>query len=249
VRERYYVDALLSRRADGIIVSGRRSDPRPPLAGGTLPVPVVYAFAESTRPEDVSVIPDDLQGGRLAVEHLVEGGRRRLAHVTGPERFAQVRLRYQGARAAAADAGVEMPANRVLFGSWSEAWGYEAAARLRGQDPEIDAIFCGNDLIGRGMADGLRDLGVRVPDDVALVGYDNWEILSAGTRPPLTSVDMGLEGLGRKAAQLLLNLIEGEPVSGVQRLPCGLVVRASSTTDGSSAADRAAETGFLGGFG
>jgi LacI family transcriptional regulator len=147
----------------------------------------------------------------------------------------------EGARSAAAELGVELPANRVLFGSWSEAWGYEAAARLLAQDPDVDAIFCGNDLIGRGVADALRDRGVRVPDDVALVGYDNWEILSAGTRPPLTSVDMGLEGLGGKAAQLLLDLIEGEPVSGVQRLPCRLVVRASSTMEGSPPAD-------LGGF-
>jgi LacI family transcriptional regulator len=230
VRERHYVDALLARRVDGIIVSGRRSDPRPPLADGALPVPVVYAFAESTAPRDVSVVPDDRQGGHLAVEHLVAGGRRRLAHLTGPERFAQVRLRYQGARSAAAAAGLELPANRLLFGPWSEAWGYEAASRLLARDPQVDAIFCGNDLIGRGAADGLRDRGVRVPDDVALVGYDNWEILSAGTRPPLTSVDMGLEGLGRKAAELLLSLIEGEPVTGVQRLRCRLVVRASSTT-------------------
>ncbi len=227
VRERHYLDSLLSRRVDGIIVSGRRADPRPPLGVG-VPVPVVYAYSQSTSPDDLAVVPDDAHGGMLAVEHLARAGRRRLAHVTGPARFEAVRLRLDGARGAAAEAGLDLPNERVLTGAWSEAWGREAAGLLLAEHPDVDAVFCGNDQIGRGVADALRERGVRVPDDVAIVGYDNWEILAAATLPPLTSVDMGLEGLGQTAAHLLLARIDGERETGVRRLPCSLVVRASS---------------------
>lgn len=227
VRERHYVDSLLSRRVDGIIVSGRRADPRPPL-GVPPSVPVVYAYAQSTSPDDLAIVPDDVHGGRLATEHLARAGRRRLAHVTGPARFEAVQLRFDGARRAVEEAGLELPSKRVLTGAWSEAWGREAAGLLLAEHRDVDAIFCGNDQIARGVADALREAGVQVPDDVAIVGYDNWEILAAATRPPLTSVDQGLEGVGRTAARLLLARIEGERENGVLRLPCSLVVRESS---------------------
>jgi LacI family transcriptional regulator len=227
VRERHYVDSLLSRRVDGIIVSGRRADPRPPL-GVSPSVPVVYAYSQSTSPEDLAVIPDDVHGGHLAVEHLVRAGRRRLAHVTGPARFEAVQTRLEGARRAAAEGGLELSGASVLTGAWSEAWGREAATLLLAEKPDVDAISCGNDQIARGVADALRERGVRVPDDVAIVGYDNWEILAAATRPPLTSVDVGLEGVGRTAAHLLLARIDGAREAGVRRLPCSLVVRESS---------------------
>src|SRR5262249_49081888 len=129
VRERHYVDNLLSRRVDGIIVSGRRADPRPPLGAG-IPVPVVYAYSQSTSADDLGVVPAEAHGGRLAAEHLLRAGRRRLAHVTGPSRFEAVRLRLEGARQAAAEAGLELPDERVLTGAWSEAWGREAAGVL-----------------------------------------------------------------------------------------------------------------------
>jgi LacI family transcriptional regulator len=89
-------------------------------------------------------------------------------------------------------------------------------------------VFCGNDQIARGVADTLRGLGRRVPEDVALVGFDNWEPMVAGAQPPLTSIDMCLEEVGRAAAEMLLNSISDAPESGVRRIGCRLVVRASS---------------------
>jgi LacI family transcriptional regulator, galactose operon repressor len=228
VRERHYVDSLLSRRVDGIVVAGRRSDPRPPISRHELPVPVVYAMTQSSEAGDLSLVPDDEQGGRLAAAHLLERGRRRIAHVTGPVRFEAVRRRAAGLRTSLAEAGLELAEDELLAGSWSEAWGREAVASLLRRSPALDAIFCGSDQIASGVTEALRDLGRTVPDDVAIVGYDNWEILAAATRPPITSVDQGLEGVGRTAAHLLLARIEGERESGVRRLPCSLVVRESS---------------------
>ena len=80
-----------------------------------------------------------------------------------------------------------------MSGPWSEIWGREAVDVLLARNPEIDAIFCGSDQIARGAADALRDRGVRVPDDIAVVGFDNWQIIAAATRPPLTTIDMNLQ--------------------------------------------------------
>ncbi len=228
IREQHYLRILLSRRVDGIIVTGRRTDTRPPLSAEPLPVPVVYAFTKSAADADLSLVPDDVQGGRLATEHLLTAGRRRLAHITGPTRFEAVRERATGMRAALAERDQAVQEDRVLAGVWSEAWGHEAATQLIGEHREVDGIFCGSDQIARGASDALRELGVRVPDDVALVGYDNWDVIAAATRPPLTTIDMDLEGLGRAAAQRLLAMIGGERTSGVIRRACQLVIRRST---------------------
>ena len=123
--------------------------------------------------------------------------------------------------------GLDLPPDRVLSGAWSEAWGHEAVARLAASRVPADAIFCGSDQIARGVVDALRERGVSVPDDVAVVGFDNWEIMAAATRPPLTTIDMNLPTLGRQAGLELLAMIEGGPPPAPRRLPCSLIVRAS----------------------
>ena len=85
--------------------------------------------------------------------------------------------------------------------AWVAEDGDDAVAKAAADRP--DAIFCGSDQIARGVADTLRMVGHRVPDDVALVGFDNWDVMALGSQPPLTSLDMDLEGLGRTAADLL----------------------------------------------
>jgi len=226
-RERHYIETLLSKKVDGIIVTARRTDPRPPLAVEASRIPVVYAYTQVTDDDALCLLPDDAQGGRLATEQLLLAGRRRLAHVTGPERFESVRLRREGMYQTLTAHDVAIPAARVLSGPWQEQWGYEAVARLFAADGRIDGIFCGSDQIARGVVDALRERGARVPDDVAVVGFDNWEIIAAATRPALTTVDMLLHALGRVAGLRLRAMIDGERESGVVRLPCRLVVRDS----------------------
>ena len=96
------------------------------------------------------------------------------------------------------------------------------------KEADIDAIICGSDQVARGALDTLRDLGRRVPEDVAVTGHDNWKILVSGSRPPLTSIDMNLEDLGRRGATRLREAIEGSPAPGVEKLACRLVVRGST---------------------
>lgn len=227
IREQYHLQALLSRRVDGLIVVGRQTDPRPSL-GQDLPVPVVYAYAPSQDDRDVSVVPDNVAGGRLAVEHLVACGRRRIAHISGDPSYAAARDRVTGVQAALDEAGLKLAGGSVRFGEWSEAWGRAATEMLLASDPTIDAIFAASDQIARGVLDILREHGRDVPGDVSVIGFDNWETFALGARPRLTSVDNNLEELGRRAAQLLFSAIDGDSGSGTELLPCRLVPREST---------------------
>ena len=241
IREQYHLKALLGRRVDGLIVVGSTTNPRPSLGHG-LPVPVIYAYAPSSDPEDVSLVPDNVGAGRPAVEHLVATGHRRIAHVSGDVAYAAARDRAAGADGALADAGLALAGGHVRYGSWTEQWGRAAAHTLLDADPDVDAILCGSDQIARGVMDGLRDRRIAVPDDIAVMGFDNWEPMVAGARPGLTTIDMNFEGLGRRAAQRLFEAIgtpdgrAGAPASplahspgpGVATLPCRVVVRGST---------------------
>jgi LacI family transcriptional regulator len=228
LREEHYLRALLERRVDGIIVTGRRQDRREPI-GRDLRIPVVYAMAYSSDPADLSLVPDDEEGGALAIRHLLGTGRTTIGHVTGPRRFRAAVLRAAGAEQALTAAGLGLAGSRTLYGEWTEEWGRRGVDLLLRSAPGLDAIFCGNDQIARGAADRLREVGRRVPADVALVGFDNWDVIAAACRPPLTTVDMNLRQLGRAAGEQLLAAVDGHPGSGLQLLPCSLVLRESTS--------------------
>lgn len=228
IRERYHVRALLGRRVDGLIVVGARPDPRPSL-GPEVPVPVVYAYAPSEDPSDASVVSDNVGAGQLSAEHVTALGRRRIAVISGDPSYGAARDRVAGAQQTLARLGIEMLGGQAMFGAWTEEWGRSAAGLVLAQYPEVDAILCGSDQIARGVLEALRERGVEVPGTVAVMGHDNWEVFASGARPALTSVDMNLESLGRRAAERLFQAIEGHPTSGVEAIACRLVMRASTT--------------------
>ncbi|NUP01085.1 MAG: LacI family DNA-binding transcriptional regulator [Nonomuraea sp.] len=228
IREQHHLRALLSRRVDGLIVVGESTDPRPSVSKD-LPVPVVYAYGPSDDPSDVSFVPDDVGAAEMAVKHLLAMGRRRIAHITGPMDYKAARDREEGLLRALADSGVER-AGETLSGPWSQRWGRHAAEMLLMSGLDFDAVFCGSDQIAAGFVEAARERGRRVPDDIAVVGYDNWEVLSTETRPALTTVDMNLEALGRTAAQHLFAAIDGKATPGVHRMPCHLVIRDSTAS-------------------
>jgi LacI family transcriptional regulator len=228
-REKQHLDQLLGKRIDGLVVTARRLDMRPAIAVPGNSMPVIYVFSQTDDPDALCLLPDDHGGAMLGVEHLAGMGRQRIAHITGPDSFEAVTLRSRGYRAALAKAGLPQIAGYTLYGEWSEAWGREAVATLfDGRIETPDALFCGNDQIARGATDALRERGVSVPAQVAVVGFDNWDVMTLAARPPLSSVDMNLRALGRAAGDRLIAMIAGERRKGVERLECSLVVRQSS---------------------
>lgn len=225
VRERHYLDVLASRRVDGLIVTGRATDPLPPLPT-SLPFPVVYAYTTSSSEADSSITVDDEHGGWLAANQLIRQGCRTIAHITGPTSVLAVRERVAGARRALNEHGLQLPEEMIVHGRFAERTGYDSVPELLA-DRGIDGIFCGSDQIARGVADRLAAMGVQVPGDVAIVGFDNWTIVAAATRPSLTSIDMNLYRLGQLSVEHLLAAADGNAEPGVRRLPCSVAVRAS----------------------
>jgi len=212
VREAHYLRSLAARGVDGIIVTGRSADPRPPI---DVPMPVVYAFTPSTSDADVSITLDDAAGSSEVASHVLSLGRQRVAIVTGPARHRSAERRVAGAVSVLGSRLVGEP----LYGEWSERWGRQAVDVLTRGSADVDAIVCGSDR--------LREVGRSVPDDVVVTGFDDWDVMALASRPPLTTVDLRLEELGRVAGRALLDLIDGGAAASSAVTPT-LVIREST---------------------
>lgn len=210
------IDKLLARRVDGVLVIGR--GPAVPYTSITdrFDVPVVYAFGASSSPLDTSFVPDDFAVGELAARHLLEIGRSRVAHITaGNDTGAQDRA--TGLVSTLEHTGAPL-AGGVLYGDWSASWGASAIDQLIAGDTDFDAVFCGNDLIALGAFARLRSRGLRVPEDVAILGHDHF----SRERPAhesrvLSTIDPQRRRIGERAAEALVAAMSG------QELPRGKV--------------------------
>jgi LacI family transcriptional regulator len=230
IREQHHLRALLSRRVDGLIILGDTTNPRSSL-GQDIPVPVVYAYAPSEDDQDISVISDNVDAGRLAVEHLLDCGRSRIAYIAGDAGYAAATDRVAGAKAALHKHGLELAGGDALYGAWTEGWGRAAVRTLLNRFPDIDGVLCGSDQIARGVLDSLREVGKDVPGDISVMGHDNWEQIASQSRPALSTIDMRLQEVGRVAARLLFAAIDGDVQPGVHKIACRVVTRDSSAID------------------
>jgi len=227
LRERHHLRALLSRKVDGIIVLGSRSISRPSLGHG-FGAPIVYAYSPSDDPNDISVDVDHVYSGQLAARHLMESGASRIAVIGGDPTARSTVERVQGAQVTLDTMDVEVSPLGVLLGEFSEAWGRAACRKILSEDPPTDGFLCGNDQIARGVLDVLRDSGIQVPRHASVVGHDNWQPVAAASRPPLSSIDMNLEELGLRAAELLIQAVDGTAESGHHKVRSRLVVRGTT---------------------
>lgn len=175
---------------------------------------------------------DNVGGARTMVRHLVGLGRQRIAMITGDERNHDAHERRRGYRAALRAAGLPVSAELEARGDFTEPSGYAAAQVLLRLSRRPDAIFAANDAMAVGALSALRDAGVRVPEDVALVGFDDIPIAQYLT-PPLTSVHVDMDALGRRATELVLAAIGAQSDKSRrvrprdEMLPTTLVVRSS----------------------
>ncbi|GAA1935777.1 LacI family DNA-binding transcriptional regulator [Nocardioides hwasunensis] len=205
-REAAHLEHLQQQRVDGILITP--VDPDEPqlrriVQQGT---PLVIVDRANTSGQFCSVTVDDRLGGRVAIEHLVDRGHTRVAYVGGPSTMGQVRDRYEGARAAWDEAGLaESDLLHVETTTMSVEEGRVAGERLAGlpRRSRPSAVFCANDLVALGLLQQVISTGQRVPEDLAIVGYDDIAF-AAGAAVPLTSVRQPRQALGRTAAELLI---------------------------------------------
>ncbi|RZU24723.1 LacI family DNA-binding transcriptional regulator [Streptomyces sp. BK239] len=197
---------LAAHRVDGVLlVSVHANDPLPDLLT-QLEIPAVISGPRSAAETLPSVDSDNYGGARSAVEHLLAQGRRRIAHITGRLDVYGAQRRVDGYRDALSDAGCEVDEGLVQPGDFTEEGGRRAMADLLARTPGLDAVFAGSDVMAAGARQALREAGRRIPDDVALVGYDD-SAIARHMDPPLTSVRQPIEEMGRRMLDLLLTEI------------------------------------------
>ena len=173
------------------------------------------------------IVPDDENGGTIGTRHLLDLGRRRISFINGPPHYEATHLRLRGYRAELEKQSLSFDPALVRSGKWHATSGYQLAHELMALSEAPDAIFCASDSLAAGALDALHELGLRVPEDVAVVGFDN-RYFSAHQRPPLTTVALPLYEMGLLAGEVLLKAIrEGKQQAEMHRVPCSLVIRRS----------------------
>ncbi|WP_369186578.1 LacI family DNA-binding transcriptional regulator [Streptomyces sp. R08] len=225
---------LAAHRVDGVLlVSVHADDPLPDLLAA-LEIPAVISGPRSATEPLTSVDSDNYGGARSAVEHLLSRGRTRIAHITGRLDVYGAQRRVDGYREALLDAGHEVDEHLIQPGDFTEEGGRRAMTELLLRRPDVDAVFAGSDVMAAGARQVLREEGRRIPDDVALVGYDD-SAIARHMDPPLTSVRQPIEEMGRSMIDLLLaEIADRRPaaIRGPERrqavLATELVTRASS---------------------
>ncbi|MCS6859211.1 MAG: LacI family transcriptional regulator [Abditibacteriales bacterium] len=222
-------NALIDPRVDGLILV--IPAPHSPVIARCMRErrPYVALVYEPDAEEVYAVNADEFTGGRLATEHLIRLGHRRIAHLRGDPGVASTAPRERGYIAALEAAGMPPAAALIVPAGFDWKEGYEAMKRLlelpSSQRPT--AVFAANDLCAEGALRALRERGLRVPEDMAVVGYDDtW--FATMTQPPLTSVHMPLYEMSQRATQMLIAQVEGNDVAVRQPvLPVSLTVRES----------------------
>ncbi|MDQ8703995.1 LacI family DNA-binding transcriptional regulator [Streptomyces sp. LHD-70] len=206
--EAEYLSLFAEQRVRGVLLTPADATGRNIENFRRTGIPFVLVDRVAQDAEECSVSVDDVTGGTLAVRHLLEAGHRSIAYVSGSETLNQVRDRRTGALAALREAGHGPEALRELSGDRLDvAAGRDAGSRLLGMADRPTAVFCANDLLALGVLQAMYAAGLRVPEDVAIVGYDDIEFASAAA-VPLTSVRQPAVAMGTLAAELLLEEID-----------------------------------------
>ncbi|MDX3227772.1 LacI family DNA-binding transcriptional regulator [Streptomyces sp. ME19-01-6] len=214
----------LARHVDGVMVASVHGADPLPASLARMGIPVV-SNERLLGPAPLPYVGVDNAGGAAtAVRHLVRSGRTRIATVAGPRDMVAGIDRLAGYRAALDEA--RLPAT-VAVGDFTQESGVVAMRELLREEPDLDAVFAASDLMAVGVLRALRQAGRRVPDDVAVVGFDDIET-ARYTDPPLTTVRQPIARIGQRLARQLLRLASGEQIEPSLVLPTELVLRESA---------------------
>lgn len=206
-----YTDLVESRRIDGLLLLSPRKDDTALIELIESDYPIVL-LGSIDHPKEVSVDTPSTAGLRDAVDHIVSLGHRRIASIPfSPPGFSAADLRLSELRRFLSGHGIDLPEDAVVAGDFSAESGFKGTIELMAARPDITAIFAGNDTIALGVLGALAKLGLSVPQDVSVVGFDDLPF-AAYVAPPLTTVRIDAVHQGRCAAEALMLRLTGRPV-------------------------------------
>ncbi|MFY9636728.1 MAG: substrate-binding domain-containing protein, partial [Cellulosimicrobium cellulans] len=224
------IEKLLEQRVEGLLYAATyHRGVHVPESANEVPTVLINCFdADGRLP---SIVPDERAGGRVAVERLLQAGHRRIGVINLDPDIPAAVGRLAGAREALADAGLELDPELVVPGHATADGGYEAACEILDRYTEKDrptALFCLNDRMAMGAYDAIKERGLTIPGDIAVIGFDNQELIAAYLRPKLTTVALPFEKMGALGVQTLAALTAGQPITADQQLVgCPLLERSS----------------------
>ncbi|HVC03913.1 MAG TPA: LacI family DNA-binding transcriptional regulator [Candidatus Acidoferrales bacterium] len=237
-RQRSHLQSLQARRVDGVIVaSSFLKDPSVrELRRQKGPYVLVNRFSDEG--EDPFVGSDDLLGGQLATSHLIDLGHTRIGHLAGKPTVSTGVLRRRGFLAAHAQAGLSADPRLIIEAGYTEESGALAARRLLATPDPPTAVFAVTDMVAIGLAGVAMHLGFRIPEDLAIVGYNDIPLASR-LSPGLTTMHVPIHEFGSVAVRLLLEQLESDSVGRRVRFTPDLIVRESTVAGAASAGHRA----------
>lgn len=191
-----------------------------------LGAPFIVWGAPPSSKKYCSLCGDNFSGGKLATEHLIGAGRKQIAFLGGPAEEVEVEQRYKGYEAALREAGKKVSPALIAHGDFSNTSGAEAMQQLLDSAPDVDAVFVNSDLMAIAAMDTIRENGRRVPDDVAVVGYDDLSI-AEHSNPPLTTIRQDIPMAGKLLAKNLVQYLQTGNVTNTVT-PVELIVRKSA---------------------
>ncbi|MGN6364341.1 LacI family DNA-binding transcriptional regulator [Asticcacaulis taihuensis] len=237
VKEAVAAILAMSGRVDGLLVMSPFVDSQDLGAVFPVSLPLVTIASRIGQSGYGAITVDNFAGGRLAVEHLLAQGCKRLAHISGPESNFEAQERKRGFEEAVATAGSKIAPVTIHEGDFTEESGFRCVkdilAAADGGAPLPDGIFVGNDMMALGALFALKEGGLSVPDDIALVGFDDVPI-ARFAQPALSTLRVGVYELGRRGLELLADALanpDAEPAEGIVISP-ELVIRESSKRTG-----------------
>lgn len=206
-KEEDYLEMLEEKMVDGIIftASSRRTDKFKKLSKSRIPIITVDREIKGLQTQG-TIIVENLEGAYTAVNHLLDRGYSRILYITGPMTSTPSALRYKGYSKALEDRNILTKDEYILEGEYTITWGYEGIYQALNKGIAFDGVFCGNDLIAIGAIKALKEKGLRIPEDVGVVGFDDI-YMAKMVDPDLTTIKQPNYEMGYKAAGLLIDTI------------------------------------------
>ncbi|GGA38655.1 LacI family DNA-binding transcriptional regulator [Psychrobacillus lasiicapitis] len=225
-KEENYIRLLKEQQVDGILLSSKdrlSKTSKNQLQNGKIPYVLFDRGEDGT--DYSGVFLDNEKGGYLAGKHLTDLGHFQIACMTGPREIQNSKQRLSGFQRALKEATVDLPASSILVGDFQMDTAYRVAKKFL-RDNTVTAIFASNDLMACGIYQAAHEMGIQIPDQLSIVGFDDIPLVTA-LIPKLTTVRQNTYEMGRKAIDLLINKIEGEISEGVIFEPT-LIIREST---------------------